>query len=584
MTTPSLAQIIILNSGKSLKYDLRQEEVVLGRAKTCDIPIDSNMVSSHHARILRQGARHFIEDLQSTNHTFVNGRRISGPVELKHDDRIKLGPILIRYCETAEESRPPLRDAQTDLTPRLTVNITDDGQSTSVVRATLDSTSSWFGAIKAKPEDKLNAMIQISQALAGTVELEQILPQIMDCLFTIFPPVDRGVILLKDETTGQMIPRVIRHREPGKDESVVLSRTIVNTVLEKRQGILSMDGLGPLNSTESLINFQLRSMMCMPLLGLAGDPIGLIHLDTKPHIDKRTHQPSQPPKRAFNQDDLELLATIARQASLFYANARLFASYMERKKLESEMQTAAEVQRALLPGRLPQVAGYQFFAAYESAQAVGGDYYDCRVMNDSRVWIAFGDVAGKGVAASLIMSRLSSVVQSTLEFVPEVSEALRRINTQMAVNMIEGRFVTLILANLDLATHELTIVSGGHMSPLIRRSDGTIEELAETVVGLPVGIVDELEFETVRRVLEPGETIVIYTDGISEAHNSQDQQYGMERLRDVVRRTPSTPSVLGKAILDEVHQHAAGSPPHDDITLMVFGRDPIPPGSAPPIP
>jgi len=104
------------------------------------------------------------------------------------------------------------------------------------------------------------------------------------------------------------------------------------------------------------------------------------------------------------------------------------------------------------------------------------------------------------------------------------------------------------------------------------------------VVGLPVGIVDELEFETVRRVLEPGETIVIYTDGISEAHNSQDQQYGMDRLRDVVRRTPSTPSVLGKAILDEVHQHAAGSPPHDDITLMVFGRDPIPPGSAPPIP
>ena len=570
MTHQTVAQIIVLISGKSTTHDLRQDETVLGRARDCDISIDSNMVSSHHARIVRQGARHFIEDLKSTNHTFVNGKKISGPVELKTEDRIKLGPILIRYSIPEDESR--LKEDRTELPPDLNVSITEDEQSDSAVRATLDSSSSWFGPLPARPEDKLNAIVEISQALAGTVELERILPLILDSLFKIFPPVDRGVILLRDAATDKMIPRAIRHREPGKDDSIVLSRTIVNAVLERRQGILSMDGLGPINPADSLVNFQNRSMMCMPLLGLAGDPIGLIHLDTKPHFDKKTQQP----RRTFDKDDLELLATIARQAALFYENARLVASYLERKKFESEMQTAAQVQRALLPSRLPQIPGYQFFAAYESAQAVGGDYYDCRLMGDSRVWIAFGDVAGKGVPASLIMSRLSSVVQSTLEFVRDVSEALRRINTQMTANMIEGRFVTLTLISLDLATHELTIVSGGHMSPLIRQTDGTIEELAESAVGLPVGIGDELEFEPVRRVLAPGETVVIYTDGISEAHDAADHQYGMERLRRIVTQSPSSPDQLGQAILDDVHRHAAGSPQHDDITLMVFGRGPFP--------
>jgi sigma-B regulation protein RsbU (phosphoserine phosphatase) len=572
MADPSRAQIIVLKSGETVKYDLRKDETLLGRAKTCDIPIESNMVSTRHARILRRGAGYFIEDLQSTNHTFVNGRRISEPVELKDDDRIKLGPVLIRFSAPFEVPVERLREAPTALPSDISVSISEDGGSSGPLTATLDSSSSRFGILQAKPQEKLKAIIEISQALAGTIELDLILPRILESLFKIFPSVDRGVILLKDSATGQMIPRAIRHRDSGEDESVVLSRTIVNMVLEKRQGILKADAFGPYNPSQSVASFSLRSMMCMPLLGLSGDPIGLIHVDSK-----RLKDP-------FNQDDLDLLAAIAGQAALNYETARLFESYVQKQKYDTEMQTAAQVQRALLPSVLPQVPGYDFFAAYESAQAVGGDYYDCRLIGGSRVWVAFGDVAGKGVAASLIMSRLSSVVQSTLEFVPDVGEALRRINTQMGSNMIEGRFVTLILASLDLNTHELTIVSGGHMSPLIRRADGSIEEISESVVGLPVGIVDQLEFETVRRVLAPGESVVIYTDGISEAHDSQETLYGLERLRSVVTGSSPSPGTLGKAIMEDVRRHAAGSPQHDDITLMVFGRGPFPQHSPEPAP
>ncbi|MFN9371210.1 MAG: SpoIIE family protein phosphatase [Planctomycetaceae bacterium] len=563
MDNQNFAQLIVLKSGETVNCEIRQDETLLGRAKNCDIPIESNMVSTRHARILGRGTRYFIEDLSSTNGTFVNGKRITELTELKDDDRIKLGPVLIRFSLPGRSKEGSPAAAQAPLPPNIGVSISDDARSSSVVTATLDSTSSRFGILQANPQEKLKAIIEISQALAGTIELEAILPRILESLFRIFPSVDRGVILLKDSSNGQMIPRAIRHRDPGEDQSVVLSRTIVNQVLEKRQGILSADDVGSYNPGESVANFKSRSMMCMPLLALSGDPIGLIHIDT----NRLTGQ--------FNQDDLDLLAAIAGQAALNYETARLFEVYVEKQKYDTEMRTAAQVQRALLPGSLPQVPGYSFFAAYESAQAVGGDYYDCRVMGDSRVWMAFGDVAGKGVAASLIMSRLSSVVQSTLEFIPDVGEALRRINTQMGANMIEGRFVTLILASLDLNTHELTIVSGGHMSPLIRRPNGTIEELSESVVGLPVGIFDELEFETVRRVLSPGESVVIYTDGISEANNSKEELYGLDRLRTVVTRSPPSPELLGNAIMDDVHRHAAGSPQHDDITLMVFGRGPL---------
>lgn len=564
MSEQSRAQIIVFKTGDTVTYELVQDETIVGRSKTCDIPIESNMVSTRHARILRRGTRYFIEDLSSTNGTFIKARRITELTELEDEDRIKLGPVLLSFSQPVELIERRRFEEQSALPPDLRVSISDDARSSSVVTATLDSSSSRFGILEAKPQEKLKAIIEISQALAGTIELELILPRILESLFRIFPSVDRGVILLKNSATGQMIPRAIRHRAPGEDQSVVLSRTIVNQVLEKRQGILSADDLGSYDPGESVASFKSRSMMCMPLLGLSGEPIGLIHIDTNRLTGR------------FSQEDLDLLAAIASQAALNYETARLFLSYVEKQKYDNEMRTAAQVQRALLPSALPQVSGYSFFAAYESAQAVGGDYYDCRVMDGSRVWMAFGDVAGKGVAASLIMSRLSSVVQSTLEFIPDVGEALRRINTQMGENMIEGRFVTLILASLDLNTHELTIVSGGHMSPLIRRTDGSIEEIAETVVGFPVGIVDQLEFETVHRVLSPGESVVIYTDGISEAHDFNEALYGLDRLRSVVSRSSPSPDLLGNAIMDDVRHHADGSPQHDDITLMVFGRGPLP--------
>jgi serine phosphatase RsbU (regulator of sigma subunit) len=580
-----MAKLILLAAGQTVPHELTTDEVLLGRHPECQIVIDSNMVSRKHARVVRSGNEFFLEDLGSGNGTTVNGQRVTTRVPLNHDDRVKLGPILFRFeCPPINESNklaktavmggkaasPPPRPAAAaptlDLPTISNVDI-DAGEmesSPTVLGAIqgLGGGAGAFGALEVQPEAKLRGVLEISRALAGTVDMGALLPRILDTLFSIFPGADRGCILLKDSATGAMIPRAIKHRRPGEDESVKLSRTIVNKVLNEKTGILSADAANDdrFQASESISNFTIRSMMCVPLLGLDGEPLGIINIDT------------QNPLRQFKGEDLDLLFAVAGQAALTYESARLVVSHLEKQKQDSEMRIAANVQRALLPETLPKVDGYQFFATYDTAQAVGGDYYDTRVDDDGRVYLAFGDVAGKGVPASLVMSRLSAVVQNTLDFVKHVGEATERINHHMCANAVEGRFVTFVLAMIDPKTHEMQLCIAGHMSPMIRRADGSIEELPGDSIGLPIGVVDGMTFDVSTRSLGPGDTVVIYTDGVSEAMNPNSDLYGDDRLRDLVKKGPADAAELGKIIREDVRLHANGREQNDDITLMTFGR------------
>jgi serine phosphatase RsbU (regulator of sigma subunit) len=293
-----------------------------------------------------------------------------------------------------------------------------------------------------------------------------------------------------------------------------------------------------------------------------GEPLGVIHLDTQNTFNQ------------FRKDDLDLLMADAGQAALSKDTARLLTAYLEKQKQDREMQIARNVQRALLPEQLPQVDGYEFYALYDAAQAVGGDYYDSLILCDGRVCLAFGDVAGKGVPASLVMSRLSSVVQNTVQFVEDPVAAAGRINNQMCAKAVEGRFVTFVMVFIDPRTNQMALINAGHMPLMIRTPDGRVEEFGQETVGLPLGVMEDYAFEVARRTIAPGELAVIYTDGVSEAMNPDGELYGIERLREFLQKTPSRQAAeTCQAVLDDVRRHAAGRPQNDDITLMVFGRN-----------
>jgi phosphoserine phosphatase RsbU/P len=558
-----MSKLILLQEGQATPFELNGE-MIIGRLPECDIQLPSNMVSRKHARVYGERDEFIVEDLGSGNGTFVNGQRLTAPHTLRPDDRIKFGPVLMRYEGdqplASEEDSGAAAVAQAAALGGVEI---DEGSAdnSATIMGSLDDASG-FGLLDVRPQEKLKAILEISRTLAGTLEVESLLPKILDSLFNIFPAADRGCILLKDPKTGKMVPRAMKHRHEHQDSSVKLSRTILNAVLEQKKAILSADAATDtrFDSSESISALTIRSMMCVPMLDLQGEPVGVINIDT------------QNPVTQFKNEDLDIMAAVAGQAGLTYESAKLLNSYVQKQKQDSEMEIARNVQHALLPETLPEVEGYEFFAFYESAQAVGGDYYDVIPTDDGKIWLAFGDVAGKGVPASLVMSRLSSVVRSTCEFVTDAAEAVCKINDHMCAKAVEGRFVTFVLFIIDTANHTMSLVNAGHMSPMIRKPDGIVEEFAEETIGVPIGVIEGFPFEKLERKLAPGETVVIYTDGVSEAMNAQQELYGIERLQEFVKSHTAKPSELGPQIREDVRKHAAGHPQNDDITLMAFGR------------
>ena len=567
-----MAMLVVLQGGKAVTHQILDGETVLGRHPGCTIPLDSNTVSRRHAQVTRIDGNYFIEDLGSGNGTFVNGKQIAGKAQLAHDDRIKLGPILLRFqseesvlVSPAQKPSIPRRQAVADTSHDIDfVEEADDDATITGTLVGVGGGGGQFGMLEVRPEVKLKAVIEITRSLAGIVDLKGICPKILDTLFEIFPQADRGCILLKDET-GKLIPRAMKHRREDEDATVKLSKTILNKVLNDKTGILSADAANDaaFSASESISSLSIRSMMCVPLLSHENEPMGVINIDT------------QNPISQFSEEDLDLLMAVAGQAALSYEGAQLLVSFMEKKKQDGEMDIARNVQRALLPSELPKAPGYEFYASYDAAQAVGGDYYDAGMLPGNKIFLSFGDVAGKGVPGALIMSRMSSCCQSTMQFVHEVGPAVEAINHHMCANAVEGRFVTYVLAIIDLTTHEMTIANAGHMSPIIRRADGTLFEFPDEAVGVPIGVVDGYPFDVLNFKLEPGDLAVLFTDGVSEAMAPNDDLYTLEHLREFILKGPKKADELGKVLLADVRRHANGRPQNDDITIMTFGRNPV---------
>ena len=550
-----MPRIVLLKEGQAVPYELTTFPVRFGRHPDCTVQLDSNMVSRFHAQLIQKAGQILVEDLDSGNGSFLNGKQLaaSTPVALKDGDRIKLGPIKLRFEDDASDS------AVVATGTVLGLELNDEDSSSTIMGS---AAAGGYGLLDVRPEDKLKGILKINKTLAGTVEVRNISPKILEALFEIFPQADRGSILIRDTPTTPLRPVAQKLRDLNSDESVRLSRTILDRVLEDKAGILSADAASDsrFSASESISSLTIHSMMCVPMLDHKEIPFGVINLDT------------QNPMKRFTDDDLQLLLAVASQAANAYENARLLVTYLQKEKQDKEMSIAMGVQRALLPEKLPQVDGYHFFASYDAAQAVGGDYFDCFMINKDLVCVSFGDVAGKGVPGALIMSRMASVVQNTMSFTSDVSVAIQSINDHMCHSMVEGRFVTYILGVIDLRTNIITLVNAGHMSPVIKKEDGSIEEISDSAIGIPVGIMSGYPYEVVERQIDPGDIFTLITDGVDEAMDPDGNLYSKDRVIEFIRNGSTNPDELGKDMLADVRAHANGRDQNDDITIMVFGR------------
>lgn len=553
-------------SGK--KYDLKGLQCVLGRHPDCEIVVDVGAVSRQHAKLFLDSTDYYVQDLNSRNHTFLNDVDIFGlgPKQLTDGDLIRICEVAFTFHDDKPAPKPPQdpNKKTAEVAGMGTVVIDDDAREDrgSTIMSKLDVSSS-HGRVQltASPEVKLNALVEITRSLGKALALSDVLPQVLNSLFKIFVQADRAFIVMRTED-GKLVPLATKVRREDSEDTIRVSRTIVNQVMQAKEAILSADAATDqkFEMSQSIADFRIRAMMCAPLIDTEGNAMGVLQIDT---LDQR---------KRFQKEDLEVLASVAAQAGIAIDNAQMHEKALKNKAMERDLEVAHEVQKSFLPEKPPEVPGYRFFNHYQPANHVGGDYFDYIPLKDGRVAVIVADVVGHGVAAALLMAKLSAESRYCLASESHPATAINRLNNTMSRLQLD-RFVTFIMVVLDPNTHEMTVVNAGHMAPIHRMEGGKFDEPGEEVSGMPVGIMEGNEYEQFTFPLKPGELLLLYTDGVNECCNVAGDMYGIDRIRELVGGSDLTPEAVGKKIVADVKAFISTRPADDDMCLVVFGRD-----------
>jgi phosphoserine phosphatase RsbU/P len=522
-------------------YELNKDLIRIGRDPGSDIALDRKDVSWLHAWIFRKPDGFFVEDRESRNKTFVDGVRLTPkvPSPLHDGARIKICDNLLVFHRQAVK--------------------VEEREGGSTILGTLENLSSIdFISSVGRPDDVLRAVLEINRNLGGTIELNEALGKTLDTLFAIFREAESGFIVTR-EVDGELSPRAIRHRE-GDPDPLTLSQTALDHVMTRGQGLLSSDVLTSKGVVDPASS---RTILSVPMLDREGQPIGIIQLV------------SRPGKGGFRADGLDLLAAVAVPIAVTVENNRLL-------RAKAEWAAAGEIQRAMLPRHQPFAPGYVSWEHYEPAQEVGGDYYDYIPIHPPNVnngdpwtrWaVAEGDVVGHGMPAALLMSSLSSEVRHYVRTETDPSLVVERLNRHFYDAEILDRFITFLLVVVDAEAHRITVVNAGHLPPFLRRASGEIEAIGEEEAGPPLGVAPDHVYRSLSTELGPGDVVVMFTDGVSDATDSKNRLFGLPAIRRTLAAAPAEISEVGEAILKAVRVHAGGRPQNDDIALVCFGRD-----------
>jgi sigma-B regulation protein RsbU (phosphoserine phosphatase) len=533
---------IVGESGTERLLELSANPTLIGRdRRKCQVVFDDSGVSRIHARIKTIGEQFVLKDCGSRNGTTVNGRKIATGWPLADGDEVGIDQHRLLF--RADDPHPLL----------------DRPSSVAGVFPTQSPTDVRPGV---RASEKLKAIMAISSSLSRSLDLDSLLNRLLETLFQVFPNAECGAILLPRKD-GELSVRVWKSSRQNEQDAPrgVASRTITQQVMDSGQSLLCVDTADDtsLSSSQSIADAEIRSVMCAPMKGSDGTSLRVIHLDRR--------NISQP----FVMDDLELLACAAMISGQTVENNLLHEEHLKAQLQEQELQLAADLQRTLLPSTVPEIAGYEIAHHYQPANELGGDYFDHFELPDGRYVVVIGDVAGKGTAAALLVASLFASVRAVLAFELQPAKAVERLNETLADVVMTGRFITFLLAILDPRTHTLTMTSAGHVAPLLCR-DGKIMDPLGDHFGCPLGIDTGLPFEEVSLQLEPEDTFLLITDGVTEARNSGSELFGTNRVEEALCKSPKFAESVIAAVLDSVANFVDHDRQDDDTCLVALRR------------
>ena len=533
---------------------LAKSVFTIGRKAENDLQLLSDTISRQHAEILYENDSYYLVDVGSKRGTFVNDQRVER-CELQHLDSIRVGgdeDQQITFLDDTIERASAIFDS----TPRLTLTApTPDRERVTSANEELQ---------------KLSRFIEVNQAFKFSLTPDDVLCLIVDAAVEI-TQAERGFLMLRN-SKGDLEFKVARDRNRNwlEGNDFAMSRSVVEEAFKQNRSVIINDSHEAQSqfSRESVRSLDLRSIACIPLRRfqmsenmdattmLKRDVIGVLYVDS--HVIGGT----------ITQTSLRLLESLAFEATKSLESVRLLHEEQEKKQIEQELGMARQVQVALSPIAFKVPEHFEIAAHNIPSRYVGGDFYDFIPIQDRRSAFALGDVSGKGMAAALLAAMAQGALQAQFTSNLSLSEVVASLNKVLVQRSASNRFITLFCATLD-PDGQFTYINAGHNLPILARADGQTETL--TTKSVLLGAFDFVEYKPRQTRLAPGDVVVMYTDGVTEAVNTDNQMFGEERLEKLVKDCISLSAEgIKQRILNEVLVFTAGLPQGDDITLIVL--------------
>lgn len=522
--------------------------LLLGRDSQCDIVLGQRALSRKHAKVFALDGEYLVEDLQSTNGTYLNGRRIHRPTRLQDGDVINLHDVPLAFSLDGADGTPITED-----TFKLPALETLARRETDEVLPVYPGTP---GASILR--GRLNSLIQIVRQIGSDLDPEQLPPRVLDLLFRMFPQTELGAVLLAG-TDGQL--SMVAERN-GSASASAISRHSGHAVPELAREVW-LSGQGVLQShaatdNESVLNDESITRICLPIVGVTASGLGSLLLETRDVA------------HAFTRDDLELAGAVGVLAGQALEFTRAHEILREADQTQHHLETARAIQLGMLPRQQPDLPGYAFAEYYSPAQAVGGDYYFWEQLAGDRLLLGIADASGKGLGAAMTIARFAGEVRARLITARTLKQAMADLN-EFVLSCGTATFITCCVCILDARQRVATIATAGHMLPLCRRAGSyRIERWTQAGSGLPFGIDPDFTCHPVKYTLDPGDVLLMYTDGVTEAMNPAHDLFGAERLDEAFLAAPPDVSGVLDHIVGAVNRFRAGELPSDDTSLLAI--------------
>ena len=399
-------------------------------------------------------------------------------------------------------------------------------------------------------------LYQIGKKLSGSLELNEVLREILSTLRQVVD-FDAGGVFLIDPAVNEIksVYSIGYDQQAGDRLQLKIGQGLIGHVATTGEPVIVPDvskdphyiNVNPTTKSEIVVPIKLNERM-----------LGVINLECS-QLD------------AYGRRAASLISAFATQAAISLERARLHENSLAGKKLEEQLNIAREIQRSFLPAKDPQIAGYDVVGRNVPSGQVGGDYYDFIRIVDSHIGIAIGDVSGKGIPAALIMASFRASLIAEIRNNYSIRTIFRKVNSLLFESVEPGNYVTAVYGVLDAKNHIFTFSNAGHNLPILLRSTGEVEYLQE---GGPIlGVTAQTSFEERALVVQPGDVLVLYTDGVTEAFSSASTEFGTDRLVEVIRsHRDGSAREIEDAIYNAVMEFAAPTHLFDDLTMIVIKR------------